>query len=98
MLVQSCIPVVPSSDLEKSPRIWVDGLGLSMHNPMRKGDRLVGCMVHNEHMFLAQSARWYAHEIGNLRGPSLVLGPERHSCATRATLAIGFSRLRNRGS
>jgi catechol 2,3-dioxygenase-like lactoylglutathione lyase family enzyme len=50
MLVQSCIPVVPSSDLEKSLRFWVDGLGLSMHNPMRKGDRLVGCMVHNEHM------------------------------------------------
>jgi hypothetical protein len=30
MLVNSCIPVIPSADLDKSPRFWVDGLGLSM--------------------------------------------------------------------
>jgi catechol 2,3-dioxygenase-like lactoylglutathione lyase family enzyme len=48
MLVTSCIPVVPSADLEKSLRFWVEGLGLSMDRAMRAGDRLVGCMVHNE--------------------------------------------------
>jgi len=50
MLVTSCIPVIPSADLEKSLRFWVEGLGLSMDRAMRDGDRLVGCMVHNDHL------------------------------------------------
>jgi catechol 2,3-dioxygenase-like lactoylglutathione lyase family enzyme len=50
MLVTSCIPVVPSADLEKSLRFWVEGLGLSMDRAMRDGGRLVGCMVHNEQL------------------------------------------------
>ncbi len=48
MVVQSCIPVIPSSDLEKSLRFWVDGLGLTMDRAMRHDGRLIGCMVHNE--------------------------------------------------
>jgi catechol 2,3-dioxygenase-like lactoylglutathione lyase family enzyme len=50
MLVTSCIPVVPSADVEKSLRFWVEGLGLSMDRAMRDGDRLVGCMVRNEQL------------------------------------------------
>lgn len=48
MLVKACIPVIPSSDLEKSLRFWVEGLGLTMDRPMRQDDRLIGCMVQNE--------------------------------------------------
>ncbi len=48
MVVQSCIPVIPSSDLEKSLRFWVEGLGLTMDRAMRHDGRLIGCMVHNE--------------------------------------------------
>ena len=51
MLVESCIPVIPSADLEKSLRFWVDGLGLSMDRAMRRDGRLVGCMVHNERLY-----------------------------------------------
>ena len=51
MAVQSCIPVIPSADLEKSLRFWVDGLGLVMERPMHKDGRLVGCMVHNERLW-----------------------------------------------
>lgn len=47
-MVNSCIPVIPSANLEKSLRFWVDGLGLEMDRAMRKDGRLVGCMVHNE--------------------------------------------------
>src|SRR5215469_6667942 len=36
MLVDSCIPVIPSADLEKTLRFWVDGLGLSMDRAMRQ--------------------------------------------------------------
>jgi catechol 2,3-dioxygenase-like lactoylglutathione lyase family enzyme len=51
MLVESCMPVIPSADLEKSLRFWVEGLGLTMDRAMRDGGRLVGCMVHNEHLY-----------------------------------------------
>ena len=58
MVVESCIPVIPSADLEKSLRFWVDGLGLSMDFAMRQDGRLVGYMVHNErlHFWLNQRA------------------------------------------
>jgi len=43
--------VIPSADLDKSLRFWVDGLGLKMDREMRHEGRLIGCMVHNEHTF-----------------------------------------------
>lgn len=48
MRVKWCMPVIPSADLERSLRFWVDGLGLVMDRPMRRDGRLVGCMVHDE--------------------------------------------------
>ena len=50
MLVQSCIPVIPSLDLEKSLRFWVEGLGLTMDRAMRQDGKLIGCMVHDDHL------------------------------------------------
>jgi catechol 2,3-dioxygenase-like lactoylglutathione lyase family enzyme len=50
MAVLSCIPVIPSADLEKSLRFWVDGLGLSVDRPMHHDGRLVGCIVHNDNL------------------------------------------------
>jgi len=49
MTVKSCIPVIPSVNIDKSLRFWVEGLGLTMDREMRSDDRLIGCMVHNEH-------------------------------------------------
>jgi hypothetical protein len=51
MEVESCIPVIPSADLEKSLRFWVEGVGLTMDREMRHEGKLVGCMVHNEHLY-----------------------------------------------
>ena len=52
MIVESCLPVVPSADLEKSLRFWVEGLGLAVDREMRRDGKLVGCMVHDgEHLF-----------------------------------------------
>lgn len=51
MRIESCMPVIPSTDLEKTLHFWVDGLGLTMDRPMRQDGRLVGCMVHNEHLY-----------------------------------------------
>jgi catechol 2,3-dioxygenase-like lactoylglutathione lyase family enzyme len=50
MLLQSCIPVIPSADIERSLRFWVDGLALTMDRAMWQNGRLVGCMVHNERL------------------------------------------------
>ena len=49
MTLQSCIPVIPSADIEKSLRFWVEGLGLAMDRDMRLEGRLIGCMVHDNH-------------------------------------------------
>lgn len=64
MRVESCIPVIPSADLEKSLRFWVEGLGLTMDRAMRQEGRLVGCMVHNEHLCF-----WLNQRAGSLIKP-----------------------------
>jgi len=46
----SCIPVIPSADIEKSLRFWVEGLGLTVDREMRREGKLIGCMVHNKHV------------------------------------------------
>lgn len=59
-MIKSCIPVIPSADLEKSLRFWIEGLGFTMDREMRHEDRLIGCMVHNEHTYL-----WLNHRAGS---------------------------------
>jgi catechol 2,3-dioxygenase-like lactoylglutathione lyase family enzyme len=51
LIMNSCIPVIPSADLEKSLRFWVEGLGLTVDREMRREGKLIGCMVHNEHVY-----------------------------------------------
>jgi len=51
LLMTACIPVIPSADLEKSLRFWVEGLGLTIDREMRREGKLIGCMVHNEHTY-----------------------------------------------
>jgi catechol 2,3-dioxygenase-like lactoylglutathione lyase family enzyme len=64
MLVDSCIPVIPSADLQKSLRFWVEGLGLAVDRAMRRDGRLVGCMVRNERV-----AFWLNQRAGSLLKP-----------------------------
>ena len=59
MKLISCIPVIPSANLEKSLRFWVEDLGLTMDREMTHEGRLVGCMVHNEHTYF-----WLNHRAG----------------------------------
>jgi catechol 2,3-dioxygenase-like lactoylglutathione lyase family enzyme len=92
MHVKSCIPVIPSTDLEKSLRFWVEGLGFTMDRPMRQGDRLVGCMLQGGHLsfWLNQRAGrssapenlegirlyWAPHDIHELRARLQAIGYE----------------------
>jgi catechol 2,3-dioxygenase-like lactoylglutathione lyase family enzyme len=57
VLMTSCIPVIPSADLEKSLRFWVEGLGLTVDREMKREGKLIGCMVHNEHLHFWLNAR-----------------------------------------
>ena len=50
MPVESCIPVIPSADLGKSLRLWVDGLGFSKSSEMRKDGKLVFCMLQKDNL------------------------------------------------
>jgi uncharacterized glyoxalase superfamily protein PhnB len=44
-MVKSCIPIIPSFDLRKSLRFWVEGLGFEIESEMNEEDRLVFCML-----------------------------------------------------
>jgi hypothetical protein len=48
MSIESCIPVIPSANLEKSLRLWVDGLGFATSSEMRNDDALVFCMLRKD--------------------------------------------------
>lgn len=60
MQLESCIPVIPSMDLERSLKFWVDGLGLSVDREMRQDGHLVGCMVHDERLYF-----WLNQRVGS---------------------------------
>lgn len=45
MPVKYCIPVIPSADLNKSLRLWVDGLGFSMSKEMYKDGKMSFCWL-----------------------------------------------------
>jgi uncharacterized glyoxalase superfamily protein PhnB len=57
MSVESCIPVIPSTDLERSLRLWVDGLGFSMSSEMRKDDKLIFCMLRKDDLWFMLNQR-----------------------------------------
>ena len=92
MLVRSCIPVIPSADLERSLRFWVDGLGLTMERPMRKDGRLVGCMVHDErlHFWLNQRAG-SPDKPEDFNGISLYWAPVDLVALRERLLELGFA-------
>ena len=50
MGVESCIPVIPSEDLAKSLRLWVDGLGFSMSSEIRIGEKLIFCVLRKNNL------------------------------------------------
>jgi len=58
MPVKYCIPVIPSADLEKSLRLWVEGLGFSMSSEIRKDSKLIFCTLQKGdlHFMLNQRA------------------------------------------
>jgi hypothetical protein len=45
MPLEHCIPMIASANLEKSLRLWVDGLGCSTTSEIREHGRLTFCLL-----------------------------------------------------
>ena len=57
MSVKYCIPVIPSADLKKSLRLWVDGLGFSTSSEMHKDGKLIFCMLQKDDLWFMLNQR-----------------------------------------
>lgn len=57
MSVQFCVPVIPSADLEKSLRLWVDGLEFSKSSEMHEDGKLIFCMLQKENLWFMLNRR-----------------------------------------
>ncbi|HEY3767848.1 MAG TPA: VOC family protein [Candidatus Angelobacter sp.] len=57
MPVQFCIPVIPSANLEKSLRLWVEGLGFAMSSEMHTDNKLIFCMLQKDNLWFMLNQR-----------------------------------------
>jgi len=53
----SCIPVIPSADLDRSLQLWMDGLGFSVSEEMRKDGKLIFCMLRKDNLYFMLNLR-----------------------------------------
>ena len=89
--MKSCMPVIPSADLEKSLRFWVEGLGFTMDRPMRRDGKLIGCMVHSEHLYFWLNERdGSATSPENFEGIRLYWAPEDLEALRDHLQGLGF--------
>lgn len=82
MTVHSCIPVIPSADLDRSLRFWVEGLGFHVDSEMREGGRLIFCMLRNANLrFMLNQRAGTAVRPENYHGIRLYWAPSdiRHT-------------------
>lgn len=92
MQLKSCIPIIPSADLQKSLRFWVEGLGLTMDRPMRRDGRLVGCLVQNEHLsFWLNQRAGTAVKPENYHGIQLYWAPADLHAIRERLQQLGFA-------
>ncbi len=91
VFMNSCMPVIPSADLEKSLRFWVEGLGLTMDREIKRDGRLIGCMVHNDRLYF-----WLNERDGtpirpeNYEGVRLYWAPADIHAARARLMQLGF--------
>jgi catechol 2,3-dioxygenase-like lactoylglutathione lyase family enzyme len=92
MTVESCMPVIPSKDIEKSLRFWVEGLGFEPSRHMREQGKLIGCMVTKGNLFF-----WLNQRAGtpvkpeNYEGIRLYWAPSDIHETRQRLQGLGFS-------
>ena len=92
MSIASCIPVIPSHDLEKSLRFWVEGLGFSPSSEMRKDGKLLFCMLQKEDIWLMLNQRAGAESRPtNCEGIRLYWAPMDIHATRERLKSLGYS-------
>ena len=92
MTVRSCIPVIPSVDLERSLRLWVDGLGFTVYREMRAEHTLTLCMLQRETMHFMLNRR-AGTPVGpdDYEGIRLYWAPSDLHATRQRLLDLGFA-------
>lgn len=91
MSVDSCIPVIPSSDLTKSLAFWRDGLGFSVESEMEKNGRMVFCMLKKPGLcFILNQRDGNAEKPGNYEGIRLYWAPTNLDETRAHLISLGF--------
>jgi len=91
MTMQSCIPVIPSVDLEKSLRLWRDGLGFEVRPFAHQEDKLTGCMLSNGHsMFMLNIRAGTPRRPPEYEGIRLYWAPENLQELWSKLKSLGF--------
>lgn len=92
MPVKSCIPVIPSKDIEKSLRLWVDGLGFSMSSEMRNNGKLIFCMLRKDNLwFMLNQRAGTPAKPNNYEGIRLYWAPTDIHEARKRLRDLGFA-------
>ena len=88
-----CIPVIPSADLPKSLRLWVDALGFRMGTEMRADDgRLIFCMLHQGDLcFMLNQRAGTPVKPDNYEGIRLYWHPTDLFQTRQRLLQLGYS-------
>jgi hypothetical protein len=92
MSVKSCIPIVPSADLERSLRLWREGLGFdeTWWEQQRDG-RMVGCGIANGAMrFMLNIRAGDPAKPENFEGVRFYWAPEDLRGLRAHLLALGY--------
>jgi hypothetical protein len=92
MSVRSCIPVIPSLDLERSLRLWVNGLGFTVYHEMRMENTLTLCMLQREAMhFMLNRREGTDVPPSDYEGIRLYWAPSDLSATRQHLLDLGFA-------
>ena len=94
MNIRSCIPVVPSADLEKSLKLWREGLGFDdTWYEMRADDgRLIGCGIRKEHMsFMLNRRAGPADKPEGYNGVNFYWAPSNLNDLRQHLIGLGYA-------
>ncbi len=93
MTLRSCIPVIPSSDLEKSLRFWREGLGFAVDKEMRdEAGKLVFCMLHQGPLwFMLNQRAGSPAKPRDYEAIRLYWAPDDLEAARRHLLGLGYA-------
>jgi catechol 2,3-dioxygenase-like lactoylglutathione lyase family enzyme len=83
--LESCIPIIPSKDIEKSLRFWRDGLGFKVDREMERDGKLIFCMLRNDKLtFMLNQRAGTPIKPENYEGIRLYWAPpDLHATRTR---------------